>query len=56
MSKLLRQFWREERGCVVAMEWVFVASILTLGALAGLWAAQYADRTGEIERPAALTR
>ncbi len=38
MQKLLGDFWREERGCVPAMEWMLVASILTLGALAALLA------------------
>jgi hypothetical protein len=56
MRKLLRRFWREERGCVVAMEWVFVASILTLSALAGLWAVQHAEQSGETEPLAALIR
>jgi Flp pilus assembly pilin Flp len=34
MRKLLRDFWRDERGYVPATEWMLVASILTLGAIA----------------------
>ncbi len=34
MGKLLGEFWRDDRGCVPAMEWILVASILTLGAIA----------------------
>jgi hypothetical protein len=34
MGKLLSEFWRDDRGYVPAMEWILVASILTLGAIA----------------------
>jgi hypothetical protein len=34
MGKLLSDFWRDDRGYVPAMEWILVASILTLGAIA----------------------
>ena len=34
MWKLLEDFWRDERGCVPMMEWMLVASILTLGVVA----------------------
>ncbi len=34
MGKVLGEFWRDERGYVPAMEWMLVASILTLGAIA----------------------
>jgi Flp pilus assembly pilin Flp len=36
MRELLGKFWRDERGCVAATEWMLVASILTLSAIAGL--------------------
>jgi Flp pilus assembly pilin Flp len=38
MRKLLREFWRDERGYVPMMEWALVASILTLGTFATLLA------------------
>jgi Flp pilus assembly pilin Flp len=41
MGKLLAEFWRDDRGCVPMMEWMLVASILTLGVIA----AQLAVRT-----------
>lgn len=56
MWKLLCEFHGEERGCLLAMEWVFVVSILTLGALAGLLAMQHAEEIGAAERPASVTR
>lgn len=34
MRKSLKRFWRDERGYVPAMEWMLVASILTLGVIA----------------------
>jgi hypothetical protein len=34
MPKLLREFWRDDRGYVPVTEWMLVASILTLGAIA----------------------
>lgn len=36
MRTFLGKLWREEGGCVPATEWMLVASILTLGAIAGL--------------------
>ncbi|MGH7170466.1 MAG: hypothetical protein ACRELF_08260 [Gemmataceae bacterium] len=36
MRNLLEQFWRDDHGCVAAAEWMLVASILTLSALAGM--------------------
>ena len=39
MHNVLEKFWRDDRGCV-AMEWIFVASILTLSAFVSL-AAMY---------------
>jgi Flp pilus assembly pilin Flp len=56
MRTLLRNFWREEDGCVLAMEWVFVASILTLATLAGLLALRHAEDLGTADWPATLTR
>jgi Flp pilus assembly pilin Flp len=42
MRKYLSKFWRDERGYVLAMEWIFVASLLSLGALAGMMALHHA--------------
>jgi len=56
MRELLWNFWRDERGCVLAMEWVFVASILTLGAIAGLLVMHHAEDADAADWPAALTR
>ncbi|HWG41987.1 MAG TPA: hypothetical protein VN688_04315 [Gemmataceae bacterium] len=56
MLKLLRDFWHDDRGCVLAIEWVFVASILTLAAIAGFMAMRYSDDTGSVDRPPALLR
>jgi len=36
MRKLLRELWRDESGAVIAPEWVFVATILVLGAVTSL--------------------
>lgn len=36
MFRLMGQLWRDERGCVPATEWMLVASVLTLSALAGM--------------------
>jgi Flp pilus assembly pilin Flp len=41
MRASLARFCRDERGCLAAMEWTFVASLLTLGAIAGLLAMQH---------------
>jgi hypothetical protein len=56
MWKLLCEFQRDERGCVPAMEWVLVASILTLGVMAAMLAMQHAEEIGAAERPAVVTR
>jgi hypothetical protein len=57
MRKLLRKFFRGEEGFVLALEWVFVASILTLGTIAGmLLSMPHAEDGDPTERPAALTR
>ena len=56
MWKLLREFRHDERGCLLAMEWVFVASILTLGAIAGLLALHRAADIGAVAKPAVVSR
>lgn len=56
MRKLLRQLWRDDRGCVLVIEWVFVASILTLGTIAGMLAMQHLGDEDAPNWPAALTR
>jgi Flp pilus assembly pilin Flp len=42
MGKLLREFWRDERG-YGTMEWAFVASVLTLGTVVGLLALWHSE-------------
>ncbi len=39
---LLNRFWHDEDGSVLVTDWVVVATILTLGAVAGLVAARQA--------------
>jgi hypothetical protein len=57
MGRLLRHFCRDECGAVVAGEWVFVATILVLGAVTGAVLARHATDLAEPEAsPAALTR
>jgi hypothetical protein len=57
MRELLWKFWRSEDGFVLAMEWIYVASILTLGTIAGmLLTMPHGEDDGPPERPAALTR
>ena len=36
MRTLLCHFWRDESGSVVVGQWVFVATILVLGAVTGM--------------------
>lgn len=36
MCKRLQKFWQDERGYVPVTEWMFVASLLTLGIIATL--------------------
>jgi Flp pilus assembly pilin Flp len=55
MRKLLAQFRRDERGAVVAGEWVFVATILVLGAVTGAVIARHAALAESAAR-AALSR
>jgi hypothetical protein len=40
MKKLVSFLCRDERGCLLMTEWVLVAMVLTLGAVAGLIAAR----------------
>jgi hypothetical protein len=54
--RLVRQLWRDDAGCVAAMEWMAVASILTLAAVVGLFAAQRAEDRDFADRPAAVSR
>lgn len=56
MRKLLGDFWRDERGCVPTTEWMFVASILTLGTIAGMLALQHYAAEFHDEPPAWLSR
>ena len=55
MRKLLCDLWRDENGCVPAMEWMMVASILTLGIVVSALALHHADERDD-EEPAALVR
>jgi hypothetical protein len=36
MRDLIGRFWRDESGSVIVGDWVFVATILVLGAVAGM--------------------
>jgi hypothetical protein len=36
MRKLIRQLWQDDSGNVLGAEWVFVATILVLGAVTGI--------------------
>lgn len=51
MRNLWAKFWRDDRGCMAATEWMVVASILTLGLLLATLALHQADERGE-EEPA----
>src|SRR5713101_8207791 len=42
MRKLLRRLWHDDCGALIASEWVFVATILVLGAITGLVAVRQA--------------
>jgi Flp pilus assembly pilin Flp len=55
MRKVLAQFWRDECGAV-AGEWVFVATILVLGAVTGAVVARHAALAEPADVPAALSR
>ena len=56
MRKMLAQFWRDECGAVVAGEWVFVVTILALGAVTGAVIARHAALAEPEDAPAALSR
>jgi hypothetical protein len=55
MQHYLRRLWREDDGYILAMEWMLVASILTLGAIAGMLALHHFEADEPIDCPA-LTR
>ncbi len=42
MRKLLRRLWHDDCGALIATEWVFVATIMVLGAITGLVAVRQA--------------
>src|SRR5437016_8885881 len=42
MRKLLNRLWADDGGALIATEWVFVATILILGAITGLVAVRQA--------------
>jgi len=56
MWRLLNNLWRDDSGEVLAGEWVFVATILVLGAITGLVALRPTNLTDLLERaqPAAV--
>jgi hypothetical protein len=54
MMKFLMNFVHDERGCLLTTEWVVVAMVLTLGAVAGLLAAHEAV-VGPVESAAVWT-
>jgi Flp pilus assembly pilin Flp len=55
MRNMLANLWHDDRGSVLAMEWIFVASLLTLATLATLYTLQAQDDAAD-DVPAALTR
>lgn len=42
MRKVMLKLWNEERGALIATEWVFVSTILVIGVVAGLKSVQSA--------------
>jgi len=42
MSRMLLKLWSDDSGALIATEWVFVATILVLGAITGLVAVRQA--------------
>jgi hypothetical protein len=42
MKHLIRKLWNDDCGALIATEWVFVATILVLGAITGLVAVRQA--------------
>jgi hypothetical protein len=56
MLKRMTRFWRDDRGCVPASEWMLVASILTLGTLAAILTTMHMPHDhAEEEVPALLS-
>jgi hypothetical protein len=53
---MLRHFCQDECGAVVAGEWVFVATILALGAVTGAVVARHAALAEAADAPAAVAR
>src|SRR5579883_1552114 len=45
MRKLLSRLWNDDGGAIIAMEWVFIATILVLGIITGLVAVRQAVLT-----------
>jgi Flp pilus assembly pilin Flp len=42
MRNIIRKLWNEERGALLATEWVFVSTIMVVGVVVGLKAVQQA--------------
>ena len=42
MRRLMQKLWSDDHGALIATEWVFVATILVLGAITGLVAVRQA--------------
>jgi len=42
MRNIMRKLWNDERGALIATEWVFVSTIMVIGVVAGLKAVQQA--------------
>lgn len=42
MSRMILKLWHDDSGALIATEWVFVATILVLGAITGLVAVRQA--------------
>ncbi len=56
MGTMLRDFCQDECGAVVAGEWVFVATILVLGAVTGAVVARHVSLIQAEDAPAAVAR
>ena len=56
MRTLIRRFLRDESGSLVVGEWVFVATILVLGAVAGAAVLHPAPADEPEDAPAAVQR
>ena len=42
MRNIIRKLWNDERGALIATEWVFVSTIMVIGVVSGLKAVQQA--------------